>query len=140
MGGEKMQGYQNEFAFVMALNNKRKSELNPLLDDLIYFLFGNIGDDIIIKSWRNKHPQKTDIFVKVNGVMKGISIKYGSRNSVHTESISTFIEFLKELNASEEIIDIFLKYHYGDGSTNGTGKKELVQKNVNYYIAMILSN
>lgn len=117
-GGDNLNGYQNEFAFVMALNNKTKKELNPLLQDLIYFLFGNIPEDAVIKSWRNKEKQKEDILIKVNGMLKGISIKMGSRNSVHVESIKSFVNFLKEMNVSKENIDIFLNYQYAVDENN----------------------
>ena len=53
-----MEGYQNEFDFVLALNNKTKKELNNQLQELVYFLFGKIPEDAVIKSWRNKEPQK----------------------------------------------------------------------------------
>ena len=105
-----MDGYQNEFDFVLSINNKTKKELNPLLQELIYFLFGKIPEDEVIKSWRNKEPQKEDIFIKVNGMIKGISIKMGTRNSVHVESIKSFVKFLKEMKISKKNIDIFLNY------------------------------
>lgn len=113
-----MEGYQNEFDFVLALNNKTKKELNNQLQELVYFLFGKIPDDAVIKSWRNKEPQKEDIFIKVNGMMKGISIKMGSRNSVHVESIKSFVKFLKEMKISKKNIDTFLNYQYAVDEDN----------------------
>ena len=63
--------------------------------------------------------------IKINNKMKGISIKKGSRNSVHVEPISEFIHFLIQNNISRENIIEYLKYHYADGSTNGKGKVRL---------------
>ena len=57
--------------------------------------------------------------------MKGISIKKGKKNSFHVERISDFINFLIENKIDKEIVIEYLKYHYADGSTNGTGSRRL---------------
>lgn len=59
-------GFDNEYQFVMALNNKRVGELNILLKDLIYTIFNNITDDMIVKSWRNHYKQKSDVMIKID--------------------------------------------------------------------------
>ena len=47
------------------------------------------------------------------------------KNSVHTEPVSEFIHFLIENKIPRNIIINILKYHYADGSTNGTGRNRL---------------
>ena len=113
----------NEIAFVMAFNNKKIDELNPLLMDLVLYLFKreNISYDSVIKSWKNHFKQKTDVFIKIDGICKRISIKMGSRNSVHVENIESFVNFLEEENVSKHAISGFLKFHYGDGTCNNSG-------------------
>ena len=59
--------------------------------------------------------------IKIGNAVKGISIKMGSRNSVHIEHINDFIAFLKANNIPINIIDYFLKFHYADGTNNNTG-------------------
>lgn len=118
-------GSNNEFEFVKYLNGKKISELNPMFRDLIDELFPLEKEDSIIKSWKNHYNQKSDIFIKVNGIMKGISIKKGIKNSIHVERISDFIHFLIENKIDREIVVEYLKYHYADGSTNGKGLKRL---------------
>ena len=118
-------GIENEFDFVMMLNNKKIYELDINSQEMIHSIFNNITDDKIIKVWRNHLKQKTDIMIKIDNIIKGISIKKGSRNSVHVEPISTFIAFLRENEVSEEIIEKYLKYHYADGTLNGKGKNRL---------------
>ena len=120
-----MNGYKNEYNFVLEFNNKKVGELNPILQDLIYAIFKNVKDHNIIKSWRNHYDQKTDIFIKIGNVMKGISIKMGSRNSVHVETIKEFKEFLKEHNIPNYVIDEYLKFHYADGTINNKGRNRL---------------
>ena len=118
-------GIDNEYEFVKYLNGKRVKELNLLFRELIEELFHPKEEDATIKSWRNHDKQKTDLFIKINGVMKGISIKKGMKNSFHVERISDFINFLIENKIEQEIIIEYLKYHYADGSINGKGKKRL---------------
>ncbi len=43
------------------------------------------------------------------------------KNSVHVEGIESFTTFLKELGVRKSLINMFLKYHYADGTKNGTG-------------------
>lgn len=89
-------GYDNEYEFVKYLNGKKVSDLNPLFGDFIDDLFKIKDNNDIITCWRNHYPQKSDIFIKINGKIKGVSIKMGSRNSLHVERISDFIHFLIE--------------------------------------------
>lgn len=139
-----LDGIQNEYDFVLALNNKRKNELNPILQDLMYYLFGNFSEYEVIKSWRNKEKQKEDIFIKVNGQVKGISIKMGSRNSVHVESLKSFVKFLKSLGIDKKYIDIFLKYQYGfgdeDGNVTAASIKEKHQKEIDEFNKVIATD
>ena len=119
-------GSDNEFEFVKYLNGKRILELNPIFRDLIDELYPLEEENSIIKSWRNHYNQKTDVFIKINDKMKGISIKKGIKNSIHVERISDFIHFLIENKISREIVVEYLKYHYADGSTNGKGSKSSI--------------
>ncbi len=87
-------GKQNEFDFVLMLNGKKVSSLDPNTYDLIHAIYNNIDDNCIIKSWKNHFKQKTDVMISIDGIIKGISIKNGSRNSVHVEPLSSFCFFL----------------------------------------------
>ena len=121
----KITGKNNEYEFVKYLNGKRISELNPMFRDLIDELFPNQPPNSTIKSWKNHYKEKSDIFIKINEKMKGISVKKGYKNSVHVERISDFIHFLIENNVDREIVIEYLKYHYADGTTNGKGNKRI---------------
>ena len=121
----KITGKNNEYEFVKYLNGKRISELNPMFRELVDELFPKEESNSIIKSWKNHYKEKSDIFIKINEKMKGISIKKGYKNSVHVERISDFIHFLIENNVDREIVIEYLKYHYADGTTNGKGKKRI---------------
>lgn len=118
-------GFANEYKFVEYLNGKRVGELNPLFRQLIDALFYGYNEDDIIKCWRNHLPQKSDIIIKIRNIIKGVSIKKGMKNSVHVDSISEFIHFLIDNGVERDIIIKFLKYHYADGTTNGSGTLRL---------------
>ena len=97
-------GLDNEYEFVKIFNGKTIKELDPVSQELLYTLFKKIPDNEIIKAWRNHYKQKSDIFIKVSGVMKGISIKKGMKNSIHVERISDFITFLKDIGINDDMI------------------------------------
>lgn len=118
-------GLDNEYEFVKYLNGKKVKELNPMFRDLIDILYNNPNENYIIRSWLNKLPQKSDFFIKIDGKIKGISLKKGIKNSIHVEGISQFIHFLIENNIPRDIIIHYLKYHYADGTTNGKGIKRI---------------
>ena len=118
-------GFHNEYNFAKYLNSKKIEELNPLFKEFILELFGDIDNQLVITSWKNRYPQKADIFIKINGIIKTVSIKKGSRNSVHVERISDFIHFLIENGIDRQVVINYLKYHYADGSTNGKGTQRI---------------
>lgn len=118
-------GKNNEYEFVRYLNGKKVNELNPMFRALIDKIFYNINETSLISCWMNHLKQKSDIFIRIDEVMKGISIKKGAKNSVHVERISDFIHFLIENKVEKEIVEEYLKYHYADGTINGSGNKRL---------------
>lgn len=118
-------GFDNEYFFVQYFNGKKTSELDPNSQEFIKALYPKIIEDKNIKCWRNHYPQKSDIFIKIDGIMKGISIKKGTKNSVHIDTITNFTKFLAHSGVKEEIINSYLSYHYADGTLNGKGKQRL---------------
>jgi len=116
-------GIENEIEFVKYLNGKRVSEVHPIFQELFQNLFPNISNLDTISAWKNPSPQKTDIYIKIKRNLKRISIKKGIKNSVHVEPISEFVHFLIKNHVEKEVIKEYLKYHYADGTTNGTGEK-----------------
>lgn len=88
-------------------------------------IYGFLDFNDTIYSWVNYSKKKADIYVKVNGYVRGISIKKGVKNSVHAEDIDMFTNFLKASNVSENVIKEILRYHYADGTINGRGKHRI---------------
>lgn len=114
-------GIQNEYDFVELFNGKHLSELDDNSKKFLFELFnGIINDDDIIVSWKNKVPQKADIFIKYKNIVKGISLKCGNSNSMHHESIEDFKMYLEKYGILYKTIDYYTSYHYGyDRDENG---------------------
>jgi len=123
---EKINGYENEFRFMHALNNKRIYEIkNLLLREFIDDLFDKPNRYNIVNCYVDTSKKKYDIVITINNKIRRISLKKGHRNSVHVEPISEFIHFLIENGIEKEAIVEYLRYHYADGSTNGSGQIRL---------------
>ncbi len=131
--GKILDGYQNEFLFVLEFNNKRIKDLNPLLREVVDDLFPGYNEESIIKSWRNHiNNEKGDIMIKVNGHIRSISIKKGSRNSVHVESLKNFKEYLSKCGISPNAINEYVLFHYGkdvNDYSNILSSEEYVSQN-----------
>lgn len=121
-------GYENENSFVYYFNNKKIYELDPISQELISTIYGNLDKNESIRCKLNLNKQKSDIIIIINNIKKYISIKKGYKNSVHTEHIFSFIKFLKECGMSNCLAQKLLLFHYGDGTTNGTGKARFSTK------------
>lgn len=118
-------GTDNEINFANSFNNKRFCDLNILQQCFIEDVFGKVAKCSYVRAWKCKYNFKTDIYIKINDIVKRVSIKKGINNSVHTEPISKFIHFLIENNININLINKYLKYHYADGTINGSGNKRL---------------
>lgn len=112
--------YKNEIDFINHINNKEYRQLNILVQDMIKALFPTIKTHDVIRAYKYGKFAKADI-INVNDISKGISIKCGSKNSVHLEPIEKFINYLQTKNFNET--DKLLRYLYSDGTNNNTGNK-----------------
>ncbi len=107
-------GYQNEVDFVNLFNNKYFYELDNNSQNFLKELFGEIvNNNEIIRAWKNKAVQKTDIFVKYKNHIKNISLKCGNSNSIHHEQIQEFKMYLEKLGIPYKIVNKYISYHYG---------------------------
>lgn len=113
-------GYQNEIDFINYLNNKKYKEVNILFQELLKQLYPNIRENDVIGAYKYGRYAKVDMVIRVNNIEKGISIKSGSKNSVHIEPIDKFIMYLKSLNLTKT--EQLLRYLYSDGTNNNSGR------------------
>jgi hypothetical protein len=85
------------------------------------------GNDLsgrIIHANISRRNVKPDFYVHVDGIPVGryVSVKKGGGNSIHQEPLDQFCDFLSSLGANEDVINALRLYHFGDGTTNNTGK------------------
>jgi len=118
-------GIQNEENFVKELDNKLFGELNKNLQMFLFYLFPNIDKTARFHCYMTENFCKPDIVIYQNDQYRYVSVKYGQAETVHNENIMTFIEFLRDCQISEETIESYLLYHFGDGTKDGTGKRRM---------------
>ena len=121
----KNSGFQNEWNFFYYLNNKRVGEVNKMFKEFLLANFSNINDNLMISSFVNLNRQKEDIWIKVGEEKKSISIKMGKTNTVHSEYIYNFTNYLEKEKVPLKIINIILEYFFADGTYDGSGIRKI---------------
>ncbi len=110
---ESVLGIQNEINFKKYFDNKKVKDLSKNAQKLIFSIFNNVSLDSEIDCWRSKYLEKSDIKIKINGIVKGISIKSGHRCSMHQENKQRFYDFLTDIGVDNKIISDFDKFMVG---------------------------
>lgn len=110
-------GIKNEYDFKNLIDGKQVKSLPTNLQNLLYALFNNIEDDSFISCWCSKFVEKSDIKIRINEEIKGISIKTGINCSVHQEHIDKFKQFLIKIGVDNTIIMEFNSFI--EGIVNG---------------------
>ncbi len=123
-------GYKNECDFARTINRKKFCNLNDHMKKFIVFVFNDVNDSDVLECKRYRSQDKADVYIKLNGKIKNVSIKSGTRVSVHAERVDSFVSFLRKNKISENIIKFLLIYHFGDFTTNGTGSVRLPAKDL----------
>ncbi len=123
--GDNSKGFANEKEIRDALNSKLYDDISPNLKHFLNDMFRGYN---LRGKWVHAHtfPQnmKPDFYVTIDGVPEGkyVSVKMGTGNSLHQESLETFVDFLVENGVTKEIVDAIKEYHFSDGTINNTGK------------------
>lgn len=114
-------GFTNEKALINALHQKKYQDLNKNLQKLIRHSFRN--HDGIIYCELEAGANKSDIKITINQESHSYSIKKGQGNSVHQESIKSFLAYLRtEHMLTQEIEEAFKRFIWADGTLDGSGK------------------
>jgi len=113
------QGIENEFLLIKKLNGVLVSTLKGPLREFVHFLFP--GQEGILTCQKGYFHEKPDLILTLNGEIKFISVKSGRSISVHEESLTTIIPFLRSLGVDNHILKTIVYFHYGDGTLDGTG-------------------
>lgn len=116
-----------EREIIRRTNGKRIHELDPEMKRFIISVgLSNEMSAVPIgvrKSTGSRSAKKSDLEIVINKeVLSRVSVKSGSGNSVHQESIHEFIHFLKTHGARKVELESLLLFHWGDGTLDGSGK------------------
>ena len=123
-------GFQNETELANYINDTEYyNDMNSNMKQFLSFIFGetDINNRKIIATKPTGYARniKPDIIISTDNIKKYISIKKGSGNSVHQESINDFTKFLSDIRIPNNIVQYLLEFHYGDGTTDGSGKQRI---------------
>ena len=126
--GDNSDGFRNEIDIEKALDFKTFEQLNPNLQHFLDDIFKGYNiKGKKIHAIRCRQNVKPDFYLHIDGIPKEVyvSVKKGSGNSIHQESLKSFLSFLKSERVSDEIITKLKMYHYGDVTSDNTGKIRL---------------
>lgn len=119
-------GIKNEEKIVISYDGKKVKALSMFQKQVIKRLFGNVNDNDVVYSGLCHRISKGDVYLQINNEIKYLSIKSGNTDSMHFESIVSFILFFRKLGVSEKTQKILLLFHYGDGTLDGTGSRRML--------------
>jgi len=114
-------GFKNEQKIIKYLQNKCFSKLNNNFKNIIKNSFSNYEGIIHCKA--EAGVNKSDIKITIGKESHTYSIKSGKGNSVHQESVESFINFLKkEHQLTVSIEEYLLRFIWADGTIDGSGE------------------
>ena len=119
-------GNKIERELMRAVDGKRFGEINPRVQQMLLEVDSSLTDNGVTfrarKSTGAGINRKVDvIFEHGNDRIASSSVKSGSGNSVHQENIHDFVKFLRDLGVEEPAISELYRFHWGDGTTDGSG-------------------
>ncbi len=115
-------GFINEKKLREYINGNTFDNYNTNIKSFLTFVFGTkINTNIPFYAEKEKGQVKPDLCIKHNGVKKYISIKKGGGNSIHQEGIDVFFPFVSGILGDSALYNLKM-FHYGDGTTDDTGK------------------
>lgn len=113
-------GFQNEKALIEALHQKKYQNLNKNLQKLIAQSFQHFEG--LIHCELEAGSNKSDIRITINQESHTYSVKKGRGNSIHQESIKSFLTYLKtEHRITQETHENLQRFIWADGTLDGTG-------------------
>ncbi len=119
-------GNKIERELIRAVDGKRFGEIKPRVQQMLLEVDSSLGFSGATfharKSTGAGINRKVDLIIKCgNDCIASPSVKSGSGNSVHQENIHDFVNFLRVLGVDEIGISELYKFHWGDGTTDGSG-------------------
>lgn len=115
-------GFINEKALKEYINKNNYATYNRNIQSFLEFVFGSkLNPNLPFIAEKKAGQVKPDLYIRHNGIEKYISVKKGSGISVHQEKIEVFFPFIHSILGSTALNHLKI-FHYGDDTTNDTGK------------------
>lgn len=119
--GNNCHGIKNQEFIVGAINGKKYRELNSNLRQMIKIIFPTVKNtDILYAHVIQDKKIKARISITLKDETHYLTVKMGHKNSVHQEKKENFLNFCNDIPTDAR--NAFLKFLYGDGTIDGTGK------------------
>lgn len=109
-----------EKGFVDEFNNKIFSCLDEDEKKFFKYIFPQIKGNSIIKC-KNGNGHKINVVVSVDGKNKNLSFKKGTSSSMHIGYVKDLVLKLLSFGFSFNAVLGLLKYHFADGTIDGSG-------------------
>lgn len=116
---------EGDFLAAGSFNHRKVLDLNPSQQKLIRAAFPSCKEDDMIVSGICDRFSKPDIYLQIGEEKHYVSLKSGQSTTVHVEKLKPFVLFLRELGLSVSAQKTLLRFHYGDGTMDGTGEVRL---------------
>lgn len=120
-----LQGLNVEKEIACAIDSKRVEDLPTNLKYVIKQLFPLINNDSLISATTYDDVFKADIKITIDDKCLNLSVKSGRATILHNEILDNFLLYLEKLGVSKRSIETIRLFHYGDETTDGTGKRRM---------------
>lgn len=127
----KNSGLVNEDELIKAIDGKRFDELGKNLQFNLKALFDGIDNDVF-HAEKTDPAGKPDIKLTYHGLEHFMSVKSGAAEHIHSEEIKKFILAIREKGISTKTQKTILKFQFGDGTLDGTGKIRMDYEHLYY--------
>lgn len=114
-------GTNFEDDFIESINTKKYFNLSENMKQVIKTMFPNVKEENQIVAEKCDPYGKPDIKVTIGDLSHYVSLKTNTAKHIHSEELSIFIKQLTNFNISSKTLDTIRKFHYGDGTLDGTG-------------------
>ncbi len=122
-------GFQNEEDFKNLINEKTINTIPFKMKELIISIFPKVSKYSRIECWRSKYLEKADIKIRIEGEIKGISIKTGHNCSIHQENTLQFNKYLEKIGIDSHVINDFNGFMLGIINGKKVCAKEYIDNN-----------
>ena len=117
------EGFKKERKLVSDLNGSSYENLNDKHKVIIAKSFENFDRNYKIKCYSIAGENKPDFEIKIGNKKNSYSLKTGSGNAIHQESLKTFLEFSRKLEgSSKDVLKCIKFFIWADGTIDGKGE------------------